>query len=44
MLSDWEKDSLLSGDDALSDFTGFHNQPNNGPNAHKVRGLESIYL
>ncbi len=37
MLSDWEKDSQLSGGTSLSLFTG-HAQNN------RVRGLESIYL
>ena len=41
MLSDWEKDSLLSGESGFSHYTGV---ANNNVNSSKVRGLESIYL
>jgi hypothetical protein len=43
MLSDWEKDSLMSGESGFSQYTSGMIGPS-GANTHKVRNLESIYL
>lgn len=37
MMSDWEKDSVISGQSGFSQMTSINN-------VKKVRGLESIYL